>query len=51
MYYSTKKDAPMNMFELDIARVEEIQAMNNNGKRPDKIGGKETAAVSEDTLP
>lgn len=48
MYYSSKKDAPMNMVALDIARVEEIQAMNNNGKRPDKIGGKETAAVSED---
>lgn len=49
MYYSSKKDAPVNMVALDIARVEEIQALNNEGKRPDKIGGKETAAVSEDS--
>lgn len=48
MYYSSKKDAPVNMVALDIDRVLEIQEMNNNGKRPDKIGGKETVAVSED---
>lgn len=48
MYYSSKKDAPVNMVALDIERVAEIQKMNEEGHRPDKIGGKETAAMSED---
>jgi cell fate regulator YaaT (PSP1 superfamily) len=48
MYYSSKKDAPVNMVALDIERVAEIQKMNEEGHRPDKIGGKETVAMSED---
>jgi hypothetical protein len=48
MYYSSKKDAPLNMVALDIERVAEIQKMNEEGHRPDKIGGKETVAMSED---
>lgn len=53
-WYSTDQSSAANLIALPVARVKEIQAMNRNGKKPEKLRieefGKLDGPVSEDLL-
>ncbi len=49
MWYSPKKDAQNNIVAIEADRVREIQAMNKEGKMPEKLGDSGLRPVTEDT--
>lgn len=49
MWYSPQKDAPNNIVAVDADHVREIQEMNRNGQKPDKLGSSQAMIANEDT--
>jgi hypothetical protein len=53
-WYTTDPHSPTNLTAVPVERVREIQAMNRNGKKPEKLlvfdGSSDTTPVSQDLL-
>lgn len=48
MWYSPQKDAQNNIVAVPADRVREIQAMNQSGQKPDKLGNSPLRTVTEE---
>lgn len=49
MWYSPQKDAPNNIVAVDADHVREIQEMNRQGQKPEKLGSSQAMIANEDT--